>query len=164
MIWIIIIVIFFGICIYIGLSTGKELEEKNKKKFTSQGYNYIAYCGVEYKGGIKNISIDTPVTIGLLKEGLSFTTIVGDRIILFKNIIDISLQSRQYIESQVSLGKLIVFGILAFGMNKNQKKINDEYIVLKVNDDDGEYNILLQAQDYTNNQQVYNKIMIYKNK
>jgi hypothetical protein len=164
MVWIIVIVCVLGICIYIGLSTGKELEEQSRNKFSKQGYHFVDYCGAEYKGGIKDISINNSVSIDILEEGLNFSSTVGDKLILFEKVKDISLQNKQYIENQVSLGKLLVFGVLAFGMNKNKKQINDEYIVIKVSDEDGEYNILLQAHEYTNNQDVYNKIAMNKKK
>jgi hypothetical protein len=162
--WIISIITLLGVFIYIGNNIANGENNKNSKKYSDKGYHFIEYCGVEYKGGIKDLSIDTPIIIDLLEEGLSFNNLMYEKIISFNNIIDMSLQSKQYIENQVSLGKLFFFGILAFGMKKNQNKINDEFIILKIKENEETYNILLQAQDYTNNQNIYNKILMYKNK
>lgn len=140
----------------------RKIEEKTDK-FSSLGFNYIDILNASYKGGIKNISANSPVSTNLLKEGIGFQNDTMTKIILFKNIQDISLQNKQYIKNQVSLGKLIVFGVFAFGMDGNKQSVNDEYIILSINDEDGEYNILLQAIDIKYNQELYNKLLKYVN-
>jgi hypothetical protein len=162
--WIIVIIIILGIFIYIGNNIVKSENDKNINKYRNKGYHYIETLGADYKGGFKDISIKTPIIIDLLQEGISFNNIMYEKMILFENIIDVSLQSKQYIENQVSLGKLIFFGILAFGMNKNQKKFNDEFIVIKLKDNNETYSVLIQALEHTNNQSIYNKIVMYSNK
>jgi hypothetical protein len=162
--WIIIIILILGIFIYIGNNIVKNENDKNTNKYKNKGYNFIETLGADYKGGFKDISIETPIIIDLLQGGISFNNLMYEKFIPFENILDISLQNKQYIENQVSLGKLIFFGILAFGMNKNQKKFNDEFIVLKLKDSGEIYNVLIQAMEHTNNQSIYNKIKIYKNK
>lgn len=141
--------------------TDNEKKEKNER-YQKRGYNYKEKFNVYYKGGIKNISVNSPTTVDLLKEGLAVNGVDIEKIILFSNIKDISLQSKIQIEQQVSLGKLILFGGLAFGMEKNNREINIEYIVLNVIDEDGEYNVLLRSFEQNENQENYKKLGTYK--
>lgn len=162
--WIIIIILILGIFIYMGNNIAQSENSKTVNKYKNKGYHFIETLGIDYKGGFKDISVDTPIIVDLLQEGISFNNLMYEKMIPFDNIIDISLQSKQYIENQVSLGKLIFFGILAFGMNKNQKKFNDEFIVLKLKDNNENFTVLIQAMEHTSNQSIYNKIIMYKNK
>ena len=141
--------------VYSFSSTHKERLDGYKKR----GYHYNGNGDfhVHYKGGIKSISVNSNIFIALLKEGLAFESVGVKKIILFSNIKEISLQNEVQIQQQVSLGKLILFGWLAFGMEKNKKEINNEYIVLTVDDGDGKYNILLQSYVSDDNQNNYNK-------
>lgn len=161
----IVILVIVVISFVISFSAMDRIKEENTNKFSQLGYHYIDLLGANYKGGIKNISVHTnAVSISLLKEGLNFDTGIAEKTILFKNIVDMALQSQQYIQNQVSLGKLVVFGVFAFGMERKQNTINDEYILLKVNDEDGEYNVLLQAYEATYNQEIFNRLLMYKNR
>lgn len=144
-------------------SNKREMTKKKTNIFSKLGYNYIETINVYYKGGLKNISSNTPTSVNLLQEGIGVISETQIEIIPFSNIIDMSLQNNQYIQSQISLGKLIVFGVLALGMKQSSNSINDEYIVLKIHDEDGEYNILLQAIDIKDNQEIYNKLLNYIN-
>jgi hypothetical protein len=147
-----------------GNNIAKNEDGKILNRYKNKGYNFIETLGVNYKGGFKDISVETPIIIDLLQEGISFNNLMYEKVIPFENILNISLQSKQYIENQVSLGKLMFFGILAFGMNKNQKKFNDEFIVLNLKDNNENYNVLIQANEYTNNQSIYDKIVKYRSK
>lgn len=162
---IIIIAIVIIICCMLSSKDMKKIDKENMDKFSKLGYHYIESLGAYYKGGIKNISINNnAITIILLQEGLNFDTGIVEKTIFFKNIKDISLQSQQHIQNQVSLGKLIVFGVLAFSMEGKTNTINDEYIVLNAIDEDGEYNVVMQPYESTKNQEMYNTLSTYKNK
>jgi len=161
--WIIIIALFLIICFTVANSTTKDIEDKEKIKFSNQGYHYIGFSGMIYKGGINNISVNNPVSISLLEEGINFHSGVIDKTISFDSIEDMSLQSQQYIQNQVSLGKLVCFGILAFGMSGKQNSINDEYIVLNVDDENEQYSVLLQAYEPKDNQKRFNIIETHRN-
>ncbi|MBN1075082.1 hypothetical protein DVV91_12095 [Clostridium botulinum] len=155
-----VVVLFIGGMIYVTLNSSKDVEKiKNKKisLYKNMGYEYINNnFQVKYKGGIKDISVNSYVSVDLLKEGVSFGE--GEKIVLFKNIKDLSLENETQIQQQISLGKMLVFGGLAFAMERKNKEINNEYIVLSVEDNKGKYNILLQSTDQKDNQSNYNKL------
>lgn len=157
----IILVIF--ILYYNSNSDKKEMTKEKISIFSKLGFNYIETINVLYKGGIKNISSNTTTSFNLLQEGIGVISETQVKIIPFDDIVDMSLQNNQYIQSQISLGKLIVFGALALGMKGTNHSINDEYIVLKIHDEDEEYSVLLQAIDVKDNQEVYNKLLNYIN-
>lgn len=162
--WLVLLLFIIGI-IYIILKSSSVSKEINKEKiqlYVSKGYNYIQNdISIKYKGGIKNLSVNSYVSIDLLKEGLSFNN--GKKIILFKNIEDISLKSETQIQELISLGKMLFFGVWSLAMEKKKKEINNEYIVLKVKDEDGKYNVLLQSNELANNQDSYDKLIKLKN-
>lgn len=162
MIWIIIIIIVIAFFIIVPNLSVNDIQEINKKKFEEQGYHYVGLSGLKYNGGIKNISINNIVTVNMLEEGINFCSDCINKTILFKNIKDISLQNQQYIQNQVSLGKLFCFGVLAFGMNKTSSISNNEYIVLDINDEDGQYNVILQSYDVKNNQNKVKELLKLK--
>lgn len=160
----IVIVIIMVACVVYGLSLSEKYGKERADSYSKRGYHYVEKGDfhVYYKGGIKSISVNSNIIVVLLKEGLAFESVGAKKIILFSNIKDISLQNEVQIQQQVSLGKLILFGGLAFGMEKKKKEINNEYIVLTVVDKDGEYNVLLQSYDQNDNQKNYRKLRTYR--
>ncbi|WP_252241679.1 hypothetical protein [Clostridium sp. ZBS18] len=137
------------------------LTRDNMDFFSKKGYNYIKNgFFVHYKGGIRNLSVNSSVIVDLLQEGIAFNK--DKKIILFKNINNIILENETQIQQQISLGKMLIFGALAFGMERKNKEINNEYIVLKVEDEDGEYSVLLQSNDQKDNQKNYDKLIDLK--
>ncbi|MBN1075971.1 hypothetical protein DVV91_16745 [Clostridium botulinum] len=154
-----IIIICFGfmiMCIYAGFDVLAD-RKVDSLKIQNECRNYNAikdFIIFKYIGGIKNISINSNVTIKLFKEGISFTYLSGTErrnyMIHSNEIEDISIQTQQSIQEKVSVGKLLVFGILAFGLKGKQKELNKEYLVLNVNKNNENFNVILDCRNIQN--------------
>lgn len=140
----------------------KHLKEQGDRRWSGSGASYQNFLQARYKGGIKNISADGTITINVLDIGLGFTGAFNRKVIKFENIKDIFIENERSIQQQVSLGKLIMFGGLAFGMKKKNVEINKEYVIINVIDEDGEYNVVLDTEKESDIQSLYNKISNYK--
>lgn len=131
----------------------------------------LQYINVEYIAGLKGISKEIKVHCYLMKEGILFTynkysidnkLINIEQLIEWHSIIDVDIQTEKHIQDNVNLGNLVLFGVLAFGMNKQMKVIEKEYIVLSIkNFDNSIYNIILYCDDYI--QELYDTIERYIN-
>lgn len=146
MIWIAGIIMFF---IIIGAlcSAEDDKDKKKEQKRIDADPNYVPlanrkYIHGEYIGGLSNLVAPVSMSIELFPEYLLLKyndkEIKIDKI----NIKSIEVMTKQQIESQVGLGKLLVFGVLAFGMKK-KKEVIENYLVLKYKDCNEEKNIIL---------------------
>lgn len=149
-----------------------KIYEETKEEYLKNGYHYIEPFFITYIGGISNISTNNKVSFTITKEGLLLlydqksypcVSYSDKKLIKWDNIKNISFQTEQNIKEQVSLGKLLVFGVLAFGMKGKDKNISNEYIVLNINEDLKEYNMILQAEKQEDNQRKYNDLIEYIN-
>lgn len=140
----------------------KQLKEQGDRRWAGSGASYKEFLHANYKGGIKNISSNGTIVIYVLDIGLGFTSGLSKKIIKFENIKDVFIENEHSIQQQVSLGKLIMFGGLAFGMKKKNVEINKEYVIINVIDEDGEYNVVLDTEKESDIQSLYNKISNYK--
>lgn len=103
-----------------------KIEEDFKNDFLKRGYHYIKSFSLNYIGGIKDISASNKVLFDATEEGLLISyfdnNCSNEKLIKWNDIKNVSFQTEQSIKEQVSLGKLFVFGILAFGMKGKEKK------------------------------------------
>lgn len=185
---VIIFLFILGIIYYITFTSdglmqqAKQYKDGKNKMYKEKGFNWVQDSSfkLHYKGGIKNLSVQMDTTIDILKEGLNFIysekrveednnnkqTILQSIYIDFSDIKSIEIQTESSIKSQVSLGKLLFFGVLAFGMKRKEKESIQEYIVLKVADEEGDYGVVLSVESlidqasYTNRvvQEAYNEL------
>ncbi|OSA91031.1 UNVERIFIED_ORG: hypothetical protein B2H93_14840 [Clostridium botulinum] len=161
----------------------KKKQEKNyiptnEKEYSSleevyldYGYNYIKpLIETKYIGGIGTISINNNINIDILKEGLLFLykdygtlsivdTETNKLLIKWSDVTNIYIETQRSIQERVNLGKLFVFGILAFGMKGKQKELNKEYVVLDVKNEK-DFSIIL---DCKNTQYALNSLITAKN-
>lgn len=165
MLLILVIGLIIGVIIII--SKEKNNQEIINKDLNKKGYNKVTNLIIfKYIGGIKTISSSNNVQIKLLKEGICFSYKKEDveetynNIIKFENIEDVYLDTQQSIQERVSLGKLICFGVLAFGLKGKQIQNTKEFIVLEVSENNKNYNIIL---DCKNIQQGLDTILKLKN-
>lgn len=145
----------------------EDSENNNEKIYTP----ILQYINIEYIAGLKGISKEIKVHCYLMKEGILFTYnkysidnnfINIEQLIEWHSIIDVDIQTEKHIQNNVKLGNLVLFGVLAFGMNKKMKVIETEYIVLSIKHfDNSVYNIILYCDDYI--QELYDTIERYIN-
>lgn len=152
MLFIYFFVLIIGVMII--FSRENENQENINRDLNKRGYNKISnFIIFRYIGGIKTISSGNRVQIKLLKEGICFSYKKGEigesrnYIIKFENIEDIYLDTQQSIQERVSLGKLICFGVLAFGLKGKQIQNTKEFIVLEVCENDKNYNVILDCRN-----------------
>lgn len=171
-----ILIIVGGIIVSANINGSKKLQENekkeilekkknlNKKEWEAEGCKFIEGLDLVYKGGIKNISSNGngEIYISALEDGVGVINGVAKKVIKYDNIKDMYIDNERSIKEQVSLGKLIFFGVFAFGMKGKEREINREYIVINVVDEDGEYNVILQGYVQDENQQNYIKLKTYK--
>ena len=177
---IIIIVGIFMVLLLLAIFTqkwaNKVVNEKRKKIISEKVIenNKIIF---KYITGLKGISKDIHVSPQLTEEGILFSYSKLNEIstkqdiddylngikknsilIKWENIIDINLETEKHIYEKVKLGNMLLFGSLAFAMDKDLKTTETEYIVLLVNSEnnDEKYNIILEAG--VKNQALYDLI------
>lgn len=91
-----------------------------------------------YVGGFKDIGICRHTYLDLMEDRIIVTFkddskgIKEKKQIKYSDVLDVSIQTETQIKEKVSLGKILVFGVLSFGMKGNQSTISQEYLVMKV--------------------------------
>lgn len=148
-----IFVILFIICI-IGFINAVRIQGQKDK---SNGGLLFIQSG-EYLGGLDDTEGGKSVTIKVYKTNtlhLNFGKLgMDEKIILLKDIKDIGIKSDIEIQKEISLGRLVAFGIFALGMKKQKTKV-ENYTIIKYNDGKKEQNIILKL---TNNENFVRKI------
>jgi hypothetical protein len=115
----------------------KILKDQTEQYLKDKGYHRVHYkiIPVEYKGGIRDLSTEMPnVCMNIFEEAVSFYWGFKEKeeyFIPFEDVLSIEIKDERYVKEQVSLGKLLVFGVLALGMKKNEYEINNEYVIIK---------------------------------
>lgn len=160
-IWIIIIIV----ALIWGFSYNIPKEEKDKEEQVSEigsriwGEDATIPHYIRYAGGIKGLSVNAELNkyVCFLKNAIS-VGITDKKKILYKDITDVVIENTKSIEHKVSMGKLLCFGILAFGMKKNKEEEIKEFIVVNVEDEDGQYSVIFDVPYQSQVQDVYNYI------
>ncbi|MBY7006764.1 hypothetical protein FDA25_02400 [Clostridium botulinum] len=156
-------VIFIIGMIAIPIMLGNKFLEKNKK---SMKVDYRARFNPEFYGGFKEVGIcescyvtvyDTYIEIQLWNDNKNKFYL--EKIIEGKDIIDIRVKTQTQIQNEVSLGKLITFGVLAFAMKGNKNILADEYVVMKIKYEGEEINLIFRIpNEQMNFIQIINSI------
>lgn len=162
----VLLILFVGGCFIFSSDPEKSIQDfqnvcTNIGKEIWRDEEVIGICHGDYVGGIKNMSatLQENKVIYYLGSGLGVgSQSKAKKIIKYDNIEDMYIDSTRSIEEQISKGKLLCFGLLALGMKKDKKQVIQEIIVLKVKDDDGEYNVFVQAYSPEGTQELYNDI------
>ena len=130
-------ILFWVLCFFVIVilfrASGRAINEM-KEYLSKNGYH--KYTGssmfLTYLGGIKNVSIKN-VNVIVLEEGILFDCInrfPNYIMIPFEKIRDISIETERSLKEKASLGKILLFGVFAFGMKGKTSEVNREYISL----------------------------------
>ncbi len=96
----------------------------------------ISKISGEYGGGYANITMNGKLNLTIKKDKLIFSQLWKTYHTLdIKNITDVHYKSEQEISKDVTLTRLLAFGIFAFGMKK--KKVNNSYYIIISTLEDG---------------------------
>lgn len=130
---IIIIFLFIGL---IGLGEQQEQDKKNEVLFRGEG---------EYLGGLSDTEGGKKFTCIFDKNNIAFKGKLTMRIRI-SNIKNIAIKSEMQIQSDISLGKMVVFGVFALAM-KNKKTVVNNYSVMNIYQHGKDQTIILRMQD-----------------
>lgn len=157
-----VIIILIIILILTGLFTQTSQESISKMEKLKQERcilmgAYIGGCKEIYDAGMTGWMIINKQKIEMFyKEKLQDKSYV----IPIENVLEAYLQTEEEIQKQVTLGRLLVFGILAFGLKKTKKMLK-KYMVIKFLNIKGEEDTLIY--DSKNYSQALEKINEFKN-
>ena len=125
--------------------------EANKKQMFNQklkaaGPDY-AFDGAEYLGGHPDIPQTRQGLITINKAGLFFSTMLPFScfIIPIENIKKAEFKTEEQIHKDVTLGRLLLFGVFAFGMKK-KTKTQKNYLVVIYEENGIENIVIFEAQ------------------
>lgn len=112
-----------------------EIEKKHKEtkinKYNKKGVSFISNYTLKCYGGISGFSGSSEsysLNIDVCNDRLVIETNINEKYIMAKDINYCKISTEKEIEEKISLGKLVVFGIWAFGMKKKQNIKENKYI------------------------------------
>ena len=149
--WVSIIIILLICCIPIILRSNKEVKA---------GVIYSIWEST-YIGGYDDVAGGKKAEILLFKNKLDInfvTNMSNSKSINIENINTIKIMSQELIQNEISIGKMLIFGVLAFGMRDNKTTVNN-YLVVNYNEDNLNYNVILSV---LSNSAMENLIKKYK--
>lgn len=114
---------------------------------------------INYCGGFRDLSIQNEVSAYICNKGIMFMNADYEkvRLIEWNNVEDVYIENERQIQEEIKLSNIILFGVLALGMDKKKRLINDEYIVLSLRKNEEEkYNVILQTESI---QEVFDQIL-----
>lgn len=120
-------------------SDNKRIEQEKKEGIV------LSDPMAKYLGGFPDVAGEKNVHFKI-KENIIILQIQssGTRYIPMKDIIDVGIKSETQINNEVSLGKLALFGVLAFGMDNKTTTINN-YLVLSYKDKNGKRDVIIKS-------------------
>lgn len=149
------VVILFLIS-FIGLIIWVNVKESNRQK--EQGIVYAA-VNVRYIGGFKEISGGKQVNFDLTHSQVKIVFSPQQiKSINISDIIDVECSTEDSITREVSLGRMLVFGALSFGMKKEKHTVR-RFLVIKFMQDNTERSLVLEMYP----DEVVSKILSFKN-
>lgn len=164
----IVVALFICIGFYCLSIKAKSDNEKQVKKLTEEfkeeGLEFLASYVFRCLGGFKDMGACEECYICVCRDRLRITLIkkengvtLGSKVadVLISDITDIALENERSIVEKVSLGKLMVFGLLSFGMQGKQKEVNRELLVLTFNYNNEEVSLIL-TEYYKNTNTKFN--------
>lgn len=135
-----LVLITIIIIVFVFKQTTKQLEEDEAK-----GIKFKEF-GAKFLGGLPDVEGNKKVDIILNKTKLELYINGREKSIPVHSIKNAEIKTNQQIANEVSLGKLLVFGIFALGM-KNEKTIIKNYVDVTFNDNGTNRDIILESTD-----------------
>lgn len=143
----------------------KEREERELQQYLEESLDYsnpkregakmlLFITGVmkyqkyklDYVGGFfPNPQTQTDAEILLIPQGIMFKHMKTDDVIPFSDIKKVKMRTQQQIESNVTLTRLLAFGMYAFAMKKKQKVFTN-YCVLECEASGLEYTVVFGGE------------------
>lgn len=110
------------------------VNEKDAKKRQENGI-IVHDMFAKYMGGLPDITGDKNITISVKENNIfiSFQNNLITKDIPMNSVVNAEIKSETQITNEVGLGKILVFGVLAFGM-KNKKTHVENYLLLTYKD------------------------------
>lgn len=96
----------------------------------------------------ENVNYFMPFSDRIRFTDRSKQDLLSGKWIMRKDIKSIKIMNDVQIEEQSNLGKIMIFGILALGMKKNTKEINNRSIVFMIEEDGVEFSVVIKLADY----------------
>lgn len=143
----ILIILFLGIMVNI-------LQKDNKERYKKYNILYEEHDAI-FMSGLPYVEGGKKATLTVNGKGF-FIKIDGyEEIPIYsQDIIDVEIKTNEQITKEIGVGKLLVFGIFAFGM-KNEKTIVKNYICVNCRISDKIQNVIVESK---NTQQLLNTL------
>lgn len=116
------------------------LGDEQKKDHVERDILYEDF-NVKYLGGLPNKEGGKKVTLTIKSDRVF---LAGLKTIFKAEILGAEIQSEQQIVNNISLGKIVAFGLLSLGM-QNTKTIVKNYVVIRFLEGNEERNIILEC-------------------
>lgn len=110
------------------MSISREEKEKFKELIKSGGKPYASAYG-EYGGGHPELDRNCSGTITVNRLGVFFSSLYGQFFIPVENITKAEYKNEEQISKDVTLTRLLAFGIFAFGLKKKRKDETFYYVL-----------------------------------
>jgi len=133
-------------------STENKKEAKNAKKLAKEEFmsdaELFATAICEYLGGHPDIAQRTIGNIYANKKGIFFDAALSTGYIYIpvQNIIKSEFKNEEQISKDVTLTRLLAFGIFAFGLKKKRKEVHN-YLVVTYNENGIENTIIFESKN-----------------
>lgn len=131
---VIVCMFILGIFIYIFVKALKETGEEQKRNRTSSN-PYLIDTEIKYLTGFPDKIGDKEYRIKVYRDKIGFSEKYYDNrnfVIWTKDLIDSRIASENFIREQISLGKMLAFGIFSLAMKKKEKKQVNNYLQLEI--------------------------------
>lgn len=135
---------FFTYFITTGIKDTKIHNKNHSEMIVKEGIKIMDY--IIYIGGFKGLLENETGTIKLLDSSLKITLPSKTKILKYTDIIDFDGKLESEIKSDVTLSRLLVMGVFAFGAKKKTTVIK-RFIIITYNDSDKECKVILQCQN-----------------
>ena len=119
-------------------------DKARSEMIVKEGIKIMGY--IIYVGGFKGLLENETGTIKLLDSSLKITLPSKTKILQYTDIIDFDGKLESEIKKDVTLSRLLILGVLAFGTKKKTTVIK-RFIIITYNDNDKECKVILQCQN-----------------
>lgn len=135
-------IIFLVVGFFITLISNENRREYHERR------GVVLEIEMKYIGGFSDINGGYKANIEIKENEIEIT--IGDSLTSFKKnipmdmVINAEIKSETQITQEVGLGKMIVFGALAFGM-KNKKNIVNNYLVINCDENGNKRDLIFES-------------------
>lgn len=117
------------------------------------------YDDVSYYGGFEGIGYQKKVDVLIYSDKIIVKKDLDwHKEILLSDIEDCTIQTETQLKERVSMGKLLCFGVFAFGMKGKQQAIAQDYTVVRFKDGDKVSDLVLYNSSNNLNKHLYDSI------